>query len=474
MFRTVVIPALVVVCAWASACGRESAPAGQKEDPAAAKLAAARTIAKEAYVYGVPMVDTYKVMHAFSVDKANPQYKGPLNTLLNVGRVFTPADTAFVTPNSDTPYTFIGLDLRAEPMVLTIPKMETNRYFVFQLMDLYTFNFDYIGTRATGNGGGAYMIAGPGWQGDTPAGITKVIRSETQLVSGVGRTQLFNTADLANVKKIQAGYKLEPLSTFLKTAPPPAAPAVQYIKPLGSGDDVKTLEFFNQLAFLLQFAQPPHPSEVELRKRFETIGIIPGQPFVHSSLTPEMQAALKGGMEDGQKDIDARRASLGGRTDRLFGTREFLKNDYVARATGTQVGIGANSREEAIYPFYETDSTGQELDGSRHRYTLRFEKDKLPPVNAFWSLTMYDSPRQLLVKNPLNRYLINSPMLPRMKTDADGGLTIYIQADSPGKALESNWLPAPKGKFMMAMRYYLPKQELLDGQWTSPPVQRID
>ena len=430
-----------------------------------------RAIAKEAYIYGVPLVDQYRVMHTFSIDKANPQYKGPFNTILNIARVFTPDDTAFVTPNSDTPYSFAGLDLRAEPVVITIPKIEAKRYFVFQLMDLYTFNFAYIGTRATGNNGGHFMIVGPGWKGDKPNAIAKVIHAETQMVSVVGRTQLFNPADLDNVKKIQGGYRIRTLSEFFESPAPRAAPAVSWPRPLTPDEARSSLEFFNQLAFLLQFGMPPHKSEEALRKRLALIGIVPGKRFDVAKLPPATAAAMKAGMADGQQLIEARRAALGGRTDTLFGTREYLKNDFVARATGTQVGIGANSRQEAIYPIYDKDADGQPLDG-RYRYTLRFAKGDLPPVNAFWSLTVYDLPKQLLVKNPIDRYLINSPMLPNLKRDPDGGLTIYVQSDSPGKDKQANWLPAPKGPFMAAMRYYLPKPQLLEGQWTSPPMQR--
>jgi hypothetical protein len=441
---------------------------------AAVSEAEARAIARDAYVYGLPMVDQYRVMYAYSVDKTNPQYQGPFNSILNIARVFTPDDTAFVTPNSDTPYSFAGLDLRSEPVVITVPKMEKNRYFVFQLMDLYTFNFAYIGSRTTGNNGGNYLIAGPGWKGATPKGITNVVHSETSLVSVVGRTQLFNPDDLDNVKKIQAGYKVQPLSAFEGTQAPPPAPPVDWIKPIPPTEERTSLGFFNELAFLLQFAQPPHASEIALRKRFAEIGIEPGKPFDASALSPALQAALKQGMLDGQKAIDERRASLHGKTDQLFGDRAFLKNDYVARATGTQVGIGANSRDEALYPILDHDAKGEALDGSKHKYMLRFAKGQQPPVNAFWSITMYDLPQQLLVKNPINRYLINSPMLPHMKTDPDGGLTIYIQADSPGKDKESNWLPAPKGPFVTFMRYYWPKPALLDGQWKTPAIQRVD
>jgi hypothetical protein len=432
-----------------------------------------RGIAQEAYVFGVPMVDTYAVIHSFSVDTTNPQYKGPFNSVLNVARVFTPDDTAFVTPNSDTPYSFAGLDLRAEPVVITVPPIDAKRYFVFQLMDLYSFNFAYIGTRATGNGGGSYLIAGPGWKGAKPASITAVIPSETQFVSVVGRTQLFDPSDLDNVKAIQAGYRVQPLSVFLGSAPPPAAAALTWPKPLVGEQARTSIRFFDLFAFLLQFATPPHPSEVALRQRFADIGIVPGEAFDASKMPPETQAALKAGMEDGQKAIDAKRASMGGKSDTLFGTREFLKNDYVTRATGTQVGIGANSREEAIYPILDSDADGQPLDGSKNRYRLTFAAGQLPPVNAFWSVTMYALPSQLLVKNPIDRYLINSPMLPGLKTDADGGLTIDLQAESPGPERQANWLPAPAGRFMVALRYYFPKPAVLDGSWKTPTIRRV-
>jgi len=445
--------------------------AGQAGELTAAQ---AREIARDAYVYGVPMVDTWRTMYAFSIDKSGSQYRGPFNTILNIARVFTPDDTAFVTPNSDTPYSFIGLDLRAEPLVLTVPKMAPDRYFVFQLMDLYTFNFAYIGTRATGNGGGSFLIAGPRWQGATPPGITGVIHSETDLASAVGRTQLFNPGDLENVRQIQAAYRLQPLSAFLGQPAAPAPPAIEWLQPQPAEQARTSPEFFGQLAFLLQFAQPPHPSEVALRERFARIGVEPGKRFDATARSPELQQALRDGMADGQKLIDERRATLGGHTDQLFGDRDFLNNDYVARATGTQVGIGANSREEAMYPILEKDAAGQPLDGSRHRYTLRFAPGQLPPVDAFWSVTMYDLPRQLLVPNKLGRYLINSPMLPQLTQDADGGLTLHVQADSPGPDQEANWLPAPPGPFVVFLRYYLPQQPLLDGQWQTPSLQVAD
>ena len=220
-----------------------------------------------------------------------------------------------------------------------------------------------------------------------------MLRCETDLVSVVGRTQLLNPADLDNVKQIQAGYKVQPLSEFLGKAAPPAPPVVDWLKPLPASDERTSPEFFNQLAFLLQFAVPAHPSEMALRSSFATIGIEPGKPFDATRLSAEQKAALVEGMAEGQRQIDERRASLGGKTDMLFGDRAFLKNDFVARATGTQVGIGANSREEALYPILEKDDDGDALDGSAHKYTLRFPKGGLPPVDAFWSVTMYQTCR---------------------------------------------------------------------------------
>ena len=445
---------------------------GAASGQSAVSPAEARMIARDAYIYGYPMVQAYLTMFAFSIDKSNSQYKGPFNAPLSFARVFTPDDTAFVTPNSDTPYTFLSLDLRAEPIVITVPPVEKNRYWVFQMMDLYTFNFDYLGTRTTGNNGGTFLVAGPRWKGTVPSGITKVLRPETEFINVVGRTQLFNAADLDNVKKIQAKYKAQPLSAFLGKPASPAAPAINWIKPVPPTQMRTSLQFFNVMSFLLQFCPTQH-SETELRARFESIGIGAGKMIDFDSLSPEMKAAFEAAVVDGQKEIDARRAASGGNISNFFGTRAFLHNDYVARATGAQMGIGANSKEEALYPVYEKDAGGQALDGSKARYTLHFAKGQFPPVNAFWSLTMYDLPMQLLVKNSINRYLINSPMLPELKLDADGGLTMYIQADSPGKDKEANWLPAPKAPFMLAMRYYLPKAELLDGSWKSPGVQRV-
>jgi hypothetical protein len=433
--------------------------------------AEARAIAKEAYIYGFPLVDNYRIEHAYFVDAKNPEYKAPWNQLKNIPRVYTPEDKAIQTPNSDTPYSMIGMDLRTEPLVLTVPAIEKERYYSTQLIDAYTQNFDYIGSRATGNEAGSFLIAGPGWKGETPKGVKKVIRSETDLVIAAYRTQLFNPGDLDNVKKVQAGYKAQPLSAFLGTAAPKAAPAIDFITPLTPATQKTSPEFFNIVNFVLKFC-PTVPSETALMERFAKIGVGVGRTFDASKLSPEMKTAIEQGMADAWQDLEALRKRVDAKevtSGDMFGTREFLKNNYLYRMGAAVLGIYGNSKQEAMYPIYAIDADNQKLDGT-HRYSLRFPPGQLPPVHAFWSVTMYDLPASLLVANPINRYLINSPMLPQLKKDADGGLTLLIQNESPGKDKEANWLPAPKGPFFMAMRLYWPKEEAMEGKWTQPGI----
>ena len=219
---------------------------------------------------------------------------------------------------------------------------------------------------------------------------------------------------------------------------------------------------------MLQYC-PPFPDEVALRTRLAAVGVVPGKPFDPAMLPQATQQALTAGMADGQKQIDTARAATTSSKNN-FGSRQQLGTNYIGRAVGAQTGILGNTAAEATYLPYQTDATGKSLDGTQ-AYTLRFAPGQLPPVNAFWSLTMYDLPQQLLVANPLNRYLINSPMLPQLKADRDGGYTLYVQSSAPGGAKTSNWLPAPAGPFFAVMRCYFPKQAVLDGTWKQPPLQ---
>jgi hypothetical protein len=433
----------------------------------------ARAIAKEAYIYGYPMVDSYRILHAYFVNRESPEFKAPWNQLTNTPRVYTPDDTAVQTPNSDTPYSMAGLDLRADPIVLTVPAIEKERYFSIQLIDAYTHNFDYIGSRATGNGGGSFLIAGPGWRGETPPGITKVIRSETELLLAAYRTQLYNPGDIENVKKVQAGYKVQPLSAFLGQPAPKAEPPIDFVDPLTPAQQKTSLELFNVLNFLLQFC-PTDPSETDLMARFARIGVGPGKTFGSRSLSPETKQAIEAGIADAwadaetlKKRVDAKEVTSGD----MFGTRQHLKNNYLYRMVAAVVGIYGNSQMEAMYPVYSVDAAGKKTDGA-NRYTLRFAAGQLPPVHAFWSLTMYELPSSLLYANPLERYLVNSPMLPQFKRDPDGGLTLLVQHDSPGEDKEANWLPAPSESYFMVMRLYWPKDEALSGKWTAPSLTR--
>lgn len=436
----------------------------------------ARAIAKEAYIYGNPLVDHYRIFYSYFVDESDPEFKTHFNQIKNIPKVYTPADRAVQTPNSDTPYSMGALDLRMEPVVVSVPAIESSRYFSAQMIDGFTHNFYYIGSRTTGNKGGNFLFVGPNWKGEIPGGFDDVIRTETHFVTTAFRTQLFEPNDLDNVIKVQAGYKIQPLSAYLGQESTSAAPAIDFPKPLSKDDQKASLLFFNQLNFWLQFCTI-HESERELYDRFSKIGVIPGQRFDPESLSPEIKAAMGAGIQDAWLELEA--LSNGdiknGRVTSgdLFGTRAHLQNNYLYRFAGAVLGIYGNSKEEAMYPIYKVDADGQALDASTHRYTLTMQAGELPPVHSFWSVTMYDLPASLLVENPIERYLINSPMLPKLKRNADDSITLYIQNESPGKDKETNWLPAPNGPFILLMRLYWPKDEALNGTWKPAPLVRV-
>ena len=436
-----------------------------------------KAIAEEGFIYGLPIVMNYAVMYEYAIDKSNPEFKAPFNQIKNEARVFTDKDTAIVTPNSDTPYSFLWMDLRTEPMVLSVPAVERSRYYAVQLEDGNTFNFGYIGSRATGNDAGDYMVAGPDWKGEAPAGIKKVFRSTTQFALAGYRTQLFGPEDMPNVVKVQAGYKVQPLSAFLKQPAPPPAPAINF--PKINKELVKT-GFFDYLDFCLQFA-PAGPEEKEIREKLATLGIGAGKTFDFKALSPEQKAAVVEGVKAGEAKIEqyllaGQKIVNGWRVGAFFGDRNFFHGNWLLRAAGAKAGIYGNDAIEATYPMTKTLADGEPLDGSKHNYTLTFPDGQYPPVNAFWSVTMYDGKSQLLVENPLNRFLINSPMLPKMKKNADGSLTLYIQKDSPGKDKESNWLPAPNDLIYLVLRLYNPKTEAPsilppgEGTWKPPGI----
>ncbi|PWK61961.1 DUF1254 domain-containing protein [Aminobacter sp. AP02] len=437
----------------------------------------AKDIAEEGFIYGLPIVMNYAIMYEYAVDQNSGQFKAPFNQLKNEPNVYTYKDTAIVTPNSDTPYSFVWLDLRAEPLVLSVPAIDPKRYYSVMLCDGNTYNYGYIGTRATGGEAGDYMVVGPDWKGETPAGIKQVFRSSTQFSLAGYRTQLFGPDDLDNVKNVQAGYKVQMLSAYLNQTPPPAAPTIDFPK---IDKELLKTNFLDYLDFALQFA-PAQDNEKEIRAKLARIGVGPGKTFDFKDLPMEHKLEIGLGMKEGQRKVDEAVATAGKTINGwqvagLPGDSAHYNGDWMKRAVAAQAGIFGNDPEEATYPYTRVDGDGQTLDGSKHNYTLTFPVGQLPPVNSFWSVTMYDGKSQLLIENPINRYLINAPMLPGMKKNEDGSLTLYIQKDSPGADKEANWLPAPNDTIYLVMRLYWPKTEAPsilpagEGTWQPPAV----
>ena len=436
-----------------------------------------KAIAQEGFIYGLPLVMYYTSTYELFVDTTSSQYKAPIGRLTNEGRVFTPKDTAVITPNSDTPYSLMEVDLRVEPTVISVPAVPKPRYYSVQLTDANTFNYGYMGSRATGAEAGDYMVVGPDWKGETPQQIKRVFRSTTPFSAIIFRTQLFNAEDLPNVVKIQSGYKVQPLSAYLKQPAPAPPPTINYLK---ANAEIAKKEFWELLDFALQYT-PAGPEEVDIRAKLASIGIGAGKQFEMKDLSLEHKAEVLLGMKGGNDAIDKYIATGGAvingwNVGSFFGDRGFYSGDWLKRAAAAKGGIFGNSAIEAMYPLTRVLPNGEALDGSKHNYTLTFAKGELPPVNAFWSVTMYDGKSQFLIDNPINRYLINSPMLPDMKTNPDGSLTLYIQKDPPGKDKESNWLPAPNGTIYLVMRLYWPKETppsilpVGEGTWKPPAV----
>lgn len=434
--------------------------------------------AEAAFVFGLPIVMNYAVLVEFVIDRNSSQYKAPFNTMWNDDKVFTWRDTAIPTPNSDTPYSMSWLDLRAEPVVITVPDVPAGRYFSVQVCDGNTYNIGYIGSRSTGQAGGSWMVVPPGWQGATPPGVKGVIRSTTLMGLTIFRTQLFGPDDMPNVVAVQRGYRTQPLSAFLGRPAPPAPPEIRWPR---VDADIAKHHFFDVLAFALQF-NPPQPNEAAIRAQMASIGIDGrGTPLPHSFF--DRMELLAAAFEANRK-VDAAVAAAGvamngWRVTEVPGSPEAYNGNWLQRAVVARAGIYANSTEEATYPFTRTTATGETLNGASGRYTLTFGPNQLPPVNAFWSVTMYHGGNQLLVQNPIDRYLINSPMLQSVRRNPDGGITLHIQKDDPGEALRANWLPAPNGPIYLVMRLYWPRTEapsLLPigrGAWQPPGIVKV-
>lgn len=427
----------------------------------------AKVIAKEAWTYAFPLAMNYRTMHLYALDKTYPDYAGGFNKFKHYDKIFTPADTAVVTPNNDTPYSWAILNLTDEPIVLEVPEVK-NRYYSFQFVDLYTFNFAYVGSRATGDKAGKYLIAGPDWKGKKPAGIDKVIQSETNLVTLLGRTELkMEEGDIENVKKIQAQYKVTPWHEFSKTTAPTHK---EYALPFPAfkQTDLTSAEFIGLSNNLLQYASV-NSAETELRAKFAKIGLVPGKKFDPALYSPEVLKAINEGAQEAGKELEEGANRLTNATD-LFGTREELNGDYTKRALGAAAGLFGNTKEEAIYIGTRTDKANNILSG-KNKYVIRFPKGQTPKAKYFWSITLYELPSRYLVNNPINRYSIGD-RTSGLKYESNGDLNIYIQNEVP-KGKESNWLPAPKSAFYYLIRIYGPDDSILNGTWKAPQPELV-
>ncbi len=428
--------------------------------------AAIREAADAAYVYGYATVDLHRILHNFALDPASPEFKAVPNEFSHSRALADPTDRTIVAMNVDTPYSYAWLDLRDEPVVLTVPPFEADRYVSAQLIDLYTYIVGYVSPRTNGHGGGRFLVAGPQWQGSVPDGLTEVFVAPTDFVLVLVRTQLFDDADLPTVIGIQNGFAVTPLSALTGRPSPTRSALPRPIPPV----DVRAapdLRFFDVLAWMLDL-MPPLPEDLDLREQMRSIGISAG-PSMTSSIDVGSRAAILDGMAAGAARMQQRARTIRSSAE-IFGSRDFFAGDHLSRACGAMLGILGNSAEEYLGVGYQSDADGNPFDGSND-YNVTFAPGGLPPVGAFWSITLYDADR-LLHPNSLRRYVLGSRQLPGLARDADGGVTITISATAPDASRIANWLPCPTGPFNLAFRTYLPGPEIRSGSWTAPPVRR--
>lgn len=425
--------------------------------------------AVDAWLYGYPLVtmDVSRRVMTHGPDQA------PLNTFHHMRTFPDSTFTDVVSPNADTLYSAAWLDLRAEPVVLSVPDTD-GRYYMMPMLSGWTDVFAAPGSRTTGSDAGDFAICGPGWQGELPTGVRRV-ESPTALAWIIGRTDTAGTRDYLAVHALQDSCLLTPLSGFAPgmPAPAPVAPLPADTGPGSPADQVHTMDgpaFFTRLAELLA-DNPPAEADAPALERFAALGLVPGRPWDAGSLAPEAREAVEAAPAAGIAAIEQAMAARQGDTVNGWSWPRGLGDygtDYAERAVVTYFGLGANLDADALYPNAYNDAAGEPLSGE-YRYEMRFEPGELPPVNGFWSLTLYDE-KQVFADNPLDRYALGDrdPLL----TGADGSLTLYVQHESPGAGREANWLPAPSGAFNLYFRLYWPLPAALDGSWQLPPVVR--
>ncbi len=434
----------------------------------------ASRVAEEAFIFGLPLV-YIAVQIDTNTNVANPTGpRAPLNQFAHFRELPDAADQVVVGLNVDTLYSLASFDLSEGPLVLSVPVMG-ERYWVMQLIDAWNNVPHAPGSRTHGGEGGDFAITGPTWNGELPEGVTR-LRMPTSLGVIGGRTYISGPDDYAAVHALQDQYRLVPLDAWGSDWMPPPEASVQ------PGIDTKTPvprqvlamtpeTFIGRLNALLS-TNPPYPDDARVMERIAALGIGPGVEFAWSSFEPDVQDAIVAGIEAGKKSIREQEAHLGDHVNGWMVALDLGRygTKYAYRAAWTFFGVGGNLIEDACYPLAITDGDGEPLDSSR-RYSLHFDRDQLPPVNAFWSLTMYDA-ESYLVPNAINRYTLGDRS--GLGYGDDGSLTLYIQSDKPDASHEVNWLPAPsKGRFKLALRLYSPKYEVAEGTWQPPPIERV-
>ena len=433
-------------------------------------------IGLEAYVYFYPAVSidvTRRV--ATNIEAGKRPMFGPMNAFSHA-RAFPTADfKAVVRPNFDTLYSSAWLDLTKEPMVVSAPDTG-GRYYLLPMLDTWSDVFASPGKRTSGTKAASFAVVPPGWQGQLPAGVQK-IQAPTPYVWVIGRTQTNGPKDYEAVSKVQDGYTVTPLSQWGKPPQPVKAvidPSVDMkTPPLDQVNKMPAAAYFKYAAEIMKL-NPPHLTDWSTLARLKRIGIEPGKSFDYEKLDPSIQQALDKAATDGLKGMYAKLPTFARvvngwqmNTD----TMGVYGDYYLKRAAVALIGLGANQPEDAIYPLNFADAHGKPLVGE-HKYVLHFSKEELPPVDAFWSVTMYDA-AGFQVANSLNRFAIGGR--DDLKYNADGSLDLYLQNENPGSDKESNWLPSPStGTLGVTMRLYAPKAQALDGRWNPPAIRRVD
>jgi len=454
-----------------------NAMARAKTGPAALTPDLTYTLARDAYLYAYPLVSMDITMRqATNVrNSAAVNMRAPVNQFAHARTYPKAAEKNVVRFNFDTLYSLAWLDLFREPIILSVPDTH-GRYYLLPMLDMWTDVFAVVGSRTTGTKAGAYAIVGPGWSGALPEGVTK-IEAPTATVWILGRTQTNGPSDYDNVHRVQDGFKLTALSQWGQAYAPPrnadTDPSVDdKTPPLIQVNNLDGVAMLSRLAGLMM-KYPPHPNDYPILLRLHALGVVPGKPFNVSALDTQTLAIINQAAKDTLLYMTAKMRTEG---TMVNGWNIGLENmgaygtSYRRRAIVNLGGLGANLPEDAVYPVSFVDGDGKPLSGANN-YVLHFDKGKLPPANAFWSITMYDK-YGFQVPNRMERFAIGSK--DQLAFRADGSLDIYLQADSPGKDKEVNWLPAPKGEFQPTMRIYSPREEVLDGSWAPPPIQKSE